>query len=88
MNSRKIKKKLGDLLGPKNPTKGKSILNPAFNYSRKYEFGQLEKRQQVYLGEKEGEAISAIRKTVIYDAENLGLVSILELISDKASTIN
>ena len=50
--------------------------------------GQLEKRQQVYLGEKEGEAISAIRNTVIHDAENLGLVPILELTSDKESTMD
>ena len=50
--------------------------------------GQLEKRQQVYLGEKEGEAISAIRNTVIHDAENLGLVPLLELTSDKESTMD
>ena len=50
--------------------------------------GQLEKRQQVYLGEKEGEAITAIRNTVIHDAENLGLVPILELTSDKESTMD
>ena len=50
--------------------------------------GQLEKRQQVYLGEKEGEAISAIRITVILDAENLGLVPILELTSEKNSTMD
>ena len=87
MNSQKIKQELGDLVGPKNPTKGKFILNPAFNYSRN-ELRQLEKRQQVYLGEKEGEAISAIRNTVIHDAENLGLVPILELTSDKESTMD
>ena len=52
------------------------------------ELGLVEKRQQVYLGEKEGEAISAIRNTVIQDAENLGLVPILELTSDKESTID
>ena len=63
-------------------------MNPAFNYSRKMSWGQLEKRQQVYLGEKEGETISAIRNTVIHDAENLGLVPILELISDKESTMD
>ena len=50
--------------------------------------GQLGKRQQVYPGEKEGEAISAIRNTVIHDAENLGLVPILELTSDKESTMD
>ena len=88
MNSQKIKQELGDLLGPKNPTKGKFILNPAFNYSKKNELGQLEKRQQVYLGEKEGETISVIRNTVSHDAENLGLVPILELTSDEESTMD
>ena len=50
--------------------------------------GQLEKRQQVYLGEKEGEAISAIRNTVIHDAESLRLDPILELTIDKESTMD
>ena len=50
--------------------------------------GQLEKRQQVYLGEKEGETISVIRNTVIHDAENLGLVPILKLTSDMESTMD
>ena len=35
MNSQKIKQKLVDLLGPKNPTTGKFILNPVFNLLRK-----------------------------------------------------
>ena len=48
----------------------------------------LEKRQQVYLGEEEVEAISAIKNTVIHDAENLGLVPILELTSNKESTMD
>ena len=59
-----------------------------FQLLRKIELGQLEKRQPVYLGEKEGEVISAIMKTVIHDAENLGLVPILELFSDKESTMD
>ena len=50
--------------------------------------GQFEKSQQVYLGEKEGEAISAIRNTVIHDAENLGLVPILYRTSDKESAMD
>ena len=41
----------------------------------------------MYLGEKEGERISAIRNTVIHDAENLGLVPVLESYSDKDSTM-
>ena len=52
------------------------------------DLGQFEKSQQVYVGEKEGEAISAIRNTVIHDAENLGVVPLLELTSDKESTMD
>ena len=62
--SKKIKQQLGDLLGPKNPTRGKFISNPVFIYSRKMELGQVEKKQQVYLYEKEEEAISTIRNSV------------------------
>ena len=50
--------------------------------------GQFEKSQQVYLSEKEGETISAIRNTVIHDAENLGLVPIYEAKSDKESIMD
>ena len=50
--------------------------------------GTTRKRQQVYLGENEGEAISAIRNHDIHDAENLGLVPLLELTSDKESTMH
>ena len=68
--------------------KGKINFEPSFQQFKNNELGQLEKRQQVYLGENEGEAISAIRNTVIHDAENLGLVPILELTSDKKSTMD
>ena len=67
---------------------GKTYFEPCFQLFKNNEFGQFEKRQQVYLGEKEGEAISAIRDTVIHNAENLGLVPILELTSDKESTMD
>ena len=50
--------------------------------------GQFEKSQQVYLSEKEGEAISAIRNTIIHDAKNLGLVPINEAKSAKESTMD
>ena len=66
----------------------KIYFEPCFQLFKKNELGQLEKRQQVYHDEKEGEAISAIRSTVIHDAENLGLVPILELTSDKESTMD
>ena len=45
------------------------------------------KPRQVYLGEKEGERTSAIRNTVIHDAETLGLVPVLEPYSDQDSTM-
>ena len=41
-----------DLLGPKNPTKGKFILNSAFIYSRKLIWGNSKKRHKNYLGVK------------------------------------
>ena len=50
--------------------------------------GQFEKSQQVYLSEKEGEALSTTRNTVIHDAENLGLVPIYEAKSGKESTMD
>ena len=50
--------------------------------------GQFEKSQQVYVSEKEGEALSIIRNTVIHDAENLGLVPIYEAKSGKESTMD
>ena len=60
---------------------------PCTKLLKKKESGQIEKSQQVYLGKKEGERISAIRNSVIHDAENLGLVRVLEPCSDKGSTI-
>ena len=50
--------------------------------------GQFEKSQQVYLSEKEGEALSTIRNTAIHDAENLGLVPIYEAKSGKETTMD
>ena len=50
--------------------------------------GQFEKFQQVYLSEKEEDAISASRNTVIHDAKNLGLVPIYEAKSGKKSTMD
>ena len=49
--------------------------------------GQIEKSQQVYDGEKEGERISAIWNHITHDAEDFGLVPILEPYSDKNSTM-
>ena len=39
------------------------------------------------IGRKLGETISVLRNFVIYEAENCGLVSIMEFISNKKSTI-
>ena len=58
--------------------KGKICLELCFQLLKVNYLGQFEKSQQVYLSEKEGETISAIRNTVIHDAENLGLVPIYE----------
>ena len=68
--------------------KRKIYFELCFQLFKKNELGQLEKRQQVKIGAKEGKAILAIRNTVIHDAENLGFVPILELTSDKESTMN
>ena len=50
--------------------------------------GPFARSQKVYLSEKEGEALSAIRNTVIHDAENVGLVPIYEANSGKDSTMD
>ena len=58
---------------------------PCIQLLKKNESGEIEKSQQVYLSEKEGEGISAIRNTFIHIAENIGLVPVLESYSDKDS---
>ena len=68
--------------------KGKFCFEPCFQLLKINDLGQFEKSQQVYLSEKEGEALSTIRNTVIQDAENLGLVLIYEAKSGKESTID
>ena len=40
---------------------------------QKSESGHFKKSQQGFHGEKEGERVSAMRNTIIYDSENLGL---------------
>ena len=66
--------------------KGKFYFEPCFQLLKINDLGK--KSQQVYLGEKEGEALSTIRNTVIHDAENLGLVSIYEAKPGKESTMD
>ena len=50
--------------------------------------GTTRKTQHVYLGEKEGERISAMRNTMIQGAENLKLEPIYDFKSDKESTMD
>ena len=61
---------------------------PCFQLLQINNLGQFEKSQQPYLSEKEGEAISAIRNTVIHDAENLVLIPIYQAKSGKESTMD
>ena len=85
----KNQKIIGRFSWSQKPYNGKIYFEPCFQLLKKNESGQIEKNQQVYLGvgENEGERISAIRNTVIHDAENLGLVPVLEPYSDKDSTM-
>ena len=66
---------------------GKLYFEPRFQLLKVNNLGQLEKSQQVDLSGKVGEALLGIRKTIIYDAENLGLVPIYEAKSGKESTM-
>ena len=66
----------------------KFCFKPCFQLLKINNLGQVEKSKQVYLSEKEGEALSAIRNTVIHDAENLGLVPIYEAKSGKESIMD
>ena len=67
---------------------GKTYFKPCFQLFQINDLGQFDKSQQVYLSEKEAEALSAIRNTVIHDAENLALVPIYEAKSGKESTMD
>ena len=68
--------------------KGKIYFKPCFQLFKTSDLGQFEKFRQFYLSEKEEEAISAIRNTVIHDAENLGLLPIYEAKSGKESIMD
>ena len=50
--------------------------------------GITQKRQQVYLGEKDREAIAATRKTATHVGENLGLFPVIKLTSVRKSTMD
>ena len=81
----KTKREKGDFLGPKIANNGKIYFEPCFQLLKKT--GTNQKPQQVYLSEKKGEKISAIRNIFIHDAENVGLVPVLEPYCDKDSTM-
>ena len=68
--------------------KVKFYFEPCFQLLKINDLGQFEKSQQVYLREKEGEALSTIRNTVIHDAENLGLEPTYEAKPGKESTMD
>ena len=84
----KNQKKIGRFVWFQKSYKGKICLEPCFQQLKINDLGQFEKFQQVYLSENEGEAISAIRTTVIHDAEYLGLVPIYEAKSGRESTMD
>ena len=88
LSFQKIKQEVRDLLCPKNPKKGKNYFEPCFQPFKKIVMGQLKKRQQTYLGEKEEEAITAIRIKGFQDAETFELVPVLELNSKTSQLWN
>ena len=83
----KNQKRIGTFSWSQKLYNGKVYFEPWFQLLKHNESGQIQKFQQVYLGEKEGESILAIRNNVIHNAENLGLVSVLETYFDKESTM-
>ena len=66
----------------------KFYFEPCVQLFKKNELEQIEKRHQFCLGLKEGGAISSITNTVFHDAENLELVSMFELTSEKESAMD
>ena len=84
----KNQKRIGRFVWFQKSYKGKRCLEPCFQLLKVNDLGQFEKSQQVSFSEKEGEAISAIRNTVIHNAENLGLVPIYEAKSGRESTMD
>ena len=88
LNFQEIEKKIGGFDWFQKFYKGKLYFEPYFPLLKMNELGQFKKSQQVYLSEKGGEAISAIRNSVIHDAESLELVPIYEAKSGKESTMD
>ena len=67
---------------------GEKYFELCFQLLKTGDLGKFEKFQQVYLNEEEGEAISAIRNSVVNDAENLGLAPVHEANFAKESTMD
>ena len=80
--------RIGKLASYQKSYKGKNHFEPFFQLLKINDLWQFEKSQQVYLSEKEGDAISIIRNTVDHDAEQIGLVSKYEAKSGKESTLH
>ena len=78
---------MGDFFGSK-VIQRENFFERCFQLLKINNLGQFEMSQQVYLSEKEGEALSAVRKTIIHDAENFGLLLKYEAKSGKDSTMN
>ena len=55
---------------------------------KKTELGQLEKKTCISWWKREGEAVSLVENSVIHNAENIGLVLILDFNSEKESTLD
>ena len=68
--------------------KWKFYFESCFQLQKINNLEQCDKSKEVYRSEKQGEALSAIRKTIIHDAENLGLVPIYEAKSGEKSTMD
>ena len=82
-----IKQKLEVCLVPKF-LQGEKLLRTLLPAIPQKKLGHLEKAQQVYLGEKERERISAKRNTVIHEAKNIELDSTSEAKFGKESTMD
>ena len=82
----KNKKEMGDFLGPKNLQR-KNLLWTLLPIAKENWVGTNWKNAARLSWRKKEERISAIRNTDIHDAENLGLVPVLEPCSDKDSTM-
>ena len=88
LSFQKVKKEFGDSFGSIKPKRATDniFFETCFQQLKLIDLGQLEKSQQVYLSEKEAEAISANRNNVIHEPENLGLMAIYEAKFGKEST--